>query len=66
MYLLGLSQSLFRPLKLSESTLLENGCFLLLCQFSIYNGDNELPASIYRLFGPFLSFFAPLCHFFLA
>jgi hypothetical protein len=64
LYLLGPRGSSFHPLNLPESTLLENGCFLLFCQFSIYNGDNELPASTYRVFGPFLSFFGPFCHFF--
>jgi hypothetical protein len=63
MYLLGPSRSSFRP-KILESTLLAKGCFLLFCQFLIYNGDNELPASIYRLFGPFLSLFGPFSPFF--
>jgi hypothetical protein len=65
MYLLGPSGSSFRPLKLPESTLFTKGCFWLLVNFSISNGDNELPASIYRLFGPFLSFFGPFLSFFL-
>jgi hypothetical protein len=64
MYLLGPSGSLFHPLRLPESTLFTKGYFWLLVNFSISNGDNELPASIYRLFGHFLSFFGPLCHFF--
>jgi hypothetical protein len=63
MYLLGPRGRSFHPLNLPESTLLEKGCFLLFCQFSIYNGDNELLASIYRLFGPFLSFFGPFVIF---
>jgi hypothetical protein len=64
LYLLGLSGSSFRPLNLLESTLLPKGCFWLIGQFLICNGDNELPTSIYRLFWPFLSFFEPFCHFF--
>jgi hypothetical protein len=64
MYLLGPSRSLFCPLKLPESILFTKGYFWLLVNFSINSGDNELPASIYRLFGPFLSFFGPFCHFF--
>jgi hypothetical protein len=42
-YLLGPNGSLFHPMKLPESTILANGCFLIFGQFSIYNGDNELP-----------------------
>jgi hypothetical protein len=64
LYIVGPSESLFRPLKLSESTLLANGFFCLFGQFSIYNGDNELPTSIYRLFWPILSFFGSFCRFF--
>jgi hypothetical protein len=64
LYLLGPSGSLFRPLKLPESTSFTKGCFWIFGQFSICNGDNELPASIYRLFWPFLSFFDPRCRFF--
>jgi hypothetical protein len=64
MYLLGPSRSSFHPLKLLESTLFTTGFFVFLVNFSIRNGNNELPASIYRLFGSFLSFFGPLCHFF--
>jgi hypothetical protein len=33
------------------------GVFLLQSQFPISNGDNDLPAFIYRLFGLFLSLF---------
>ena len=65
MYLLGPSGSLFHPLKLPESTSLTKGCFWIFGQFSICNGDNELPTSIYRLFFPFLSFFWPPLSFFL-
>jgi hypothetical protein len=60
MYLLGPSGSSFHPLKLPESILFTKGYFWLLVNFSISNSDNELPASIYRLFGHFLSFFGPL------
>jgi hypothetical protein len=42
-YLLGPNISSFHPLKLPESTISEKGCFLTFGQFSIYNGDNELP-----------------------
>jgi hypothetical protein len=44
MYLLGPNRSLFRPLKLPESTISAKGCFLTFGQFSNYNGDNELPS----------------------
>jgi hypothetical protein len=64
LYLLGPSGSSFHPLKLPESTSFTKGCFWIFGQFSICNGDNELPTSIYRLFWPFLSFFDPFCHFF--
>jgi hypothetical protein len=64
MYLLGPSGWSFRPLRLTESTLFTKGYFWILVNFSINNGDNEQPTSIYRLFVPFLSIFGPFCHFF--
>jgi len=63
MYLLGPNICSFRRLKLPESTILAKACFLTFGQFSNYNGDNELPNSIYRLFGPFLSFLDPFVIF---
>jgi hypothetical protein len=41
-YLLSPKGSLFCPLKLPESNILAKAFFLNFCQFSIYNGDNEL------------------------
>jgi hypothetical protein len=38
----------------------QRGSFGSRVNFQISNGDNELPASIYRLFGLFLSPFWPL------
>ena len=44
-----------------EITTFMKGFFFSRVNFQINNGDNELPTSIYRLFGLFLSlFWAPL------
>jgi hypothetical protein len=62
-FVLGPSRSLFHPLNLSKSTSLAKGIFYPFGQFSKCNGENELPASIYRLFWPFCHFFDPLYRF---
>jgi hypothetical protein len=41
----------------------QRGSFGSIVNFQIENGDNELPASIYRLFGLFFSLFWPPLYF---
>jgi len=59
LYLLGPSGSLFRPLKLLESTSLAKVFFSPFGQFAKCNGENEMLTSIYRLFCPFCHFLTP-------
>jgi hypothetical protein len=56
LYLLGPSGSLFRPLKLPESTLLQRGVFgfLVNSQFAMVIMSCQLL---------FIDFFGPFCHF---
>jgi hypothetical protein len=64
LYLLGPSESSFRPLNLSESTSLAKGIFLLLVNFQKEMVQLSCQLIFINFFGPFCHFFYPLCHFF--
>jgi hypothetical protein len=63
LYLLGPSESLFHPLKISESTFLAKGLFLLLVNFQNAMVKISCQLLFIDFFGLFCHLFDPLCHF---